>query len=113
MNSYALGMMISSLIEEHNSKNNAFHDHRHILLGLSNNLSRVYKKDGFRDVLCDLYKDGIDDCTSQAIKRYLKTLDAFESPNKDMHTNDAEVLIRDIPLALYISYKPYIEKQKQ
>lgn len=113
MKSYAIGMMISSLIEEHNSKNGIFHDHRRILLELSNNLSRVYKKDGFKDILCDLYKDGVNDCTSQAINRYLKTLDAFESPNKDMHTNDAEVLIRVIPLALYISYRPYIEKSRQ
>ena len=113
MNSHALGMMISSLTEEHNTKNDAFHDHRHILLELSNNLSKVYKKDNFRGILCDLYNDGLDDCTSQAINRYLKTQDEFGSPNKDMHTNDAEVLIRAIPLALYIAYRPYIEKSRQ
>ena len=104
MNSYALGMMVSSLIEHENSKNNTFHDHRAILLDLSNSLLKVYKKENFRDILCDLYNNDLNDCTTLAIKRYLKTKDEFESPNKDMNTNDAEVLIRCIPLAFYLSY---------
>ena len=113
MNSYALGMMVSSLIEHENSKNDTFHDHRAILLDLSNSLLKVYKKENFRDILCDLYNDDLNDCTTLAIKRYLKTKDEFESPNKDMNTNDAEVLIRCIPLAFYLSYRTYVSKNRQ
>ena len=113
MKSKAIGMMISSLIEENNSRNVAFQDHRAILLDLSNSLSRIYKKEEYREVLCNLYNNDIDDCTTLAIKKYLKSGDSFDSPNKDMHTNDAEVLIRVIPLALYISYRDYISKEKQ
>lgn len=113
MKSKAIGMMLSGLIEERNSKNIAFQDHRTILLDLSNSLSKIYKKEVYREVLCNLYNNDINDCTSNAIKKYLSTKDEFECTNKDMHTNDAEVLIRIIPLALYISYRDYISKEKQ
>jgi len=113
MDSYSLGMIASCLIAEHNTKNSGFHDHRTILNNLVNSLSSTHKKSRYWDVLCESYNDNINDSTKQAVVKYLKDKDSHEAANIDINSNDAEVLIRVIPLVFYIVHHSYLNNEKR
>ena len=113
MDSYSLGMIASCLIAEQNTKNDSFRDHTTILSSLISSLSSTHKKSRYWEVLCSSYNDDVNDSTKQAITKYLDTNDAYEAANIDINSNDAEVLIRVIPLTFYIAHHSYLPNEKR
>lgn len=113
MDSYSLGMIASCLVAEQNTKNSVFRDHTAILSSLTSSLSSTYKKTRYWDVLCSSYNTDIDDSTKYAITKYLANKDIHESANIDINSNDAEILIRVIPLTFFIAYHDYLTNEKR